>query len=673
LRATEERLRLLVDSVQDYALLMLDPEGNVVSWNTGAERIKGYKAEEILGKHFSCFYLPEAVASHHPEKELAIAAKEGRYEEEGWRKRKDGSTFLANVVISAVYDQAGKVLGFAKVTRDITERKLAEESLRASEERFRLLVDSVKDYALLMLDPEGNVVSWNGGAERIKGYKAEEIIGKHFSRFYLPEAIAAGHPQRELVTATREGRYEEEGWRQRKDGSRFWANVVITSIYDNAGKVQGFVKVTRDITERKIAEERLDRLRTEHRDVLNSVGEGIHWLHVDGRIKFENPASAKMLGYEPSELIGQPAHSIMHHTRGDGTPYPVNECPIYATLRDEKVRRIKDEVFWRKDGTSFPVEYTCTPIKDEHGNFAGVVVVFADISERHRTDSEMDRMQKQLIDTSRQAGMAEVATSVLHNVGNVLNSINVSSTLVSERVKKSKVASLPLVATMLKEHAGDLAAFLTSDPKGKQIPLYLEQLGERLVKEQTTTLDELTLLHQNIEHVKDIVMMQQTYAKVSGVIETVKVSYLVEEALRLNLGTLQRHSIEVIREFDGDPTIDVEKHKVLQILVNLVGNAKHACSESGRQDKRLLIRTNRCAASIKIAVIDNGIGIPPENLTRIFNHGFTTRKDGHGFGLHSAVLAAMEMSGTLNVHSDGAGNGATFTLELPLKPTAIVR
>jgi two-component system sensor histidine kinase/response regulator len=261
LHASEERFRLLVDAVSDYALLTLDPSGIVVSWNTGAERIKGYKADEIIGKHFSCFYLPEAIAEGHPEAELRIAATEGRYVEEGWRIRKDGSRFLAEVVITAIRSKNGELTGFAKVTRDVSERKSSSDALHASEERFRLLVDAVSDYALLMLDPSGIVVSWNTGAERIKGYKADEIIGKHFSCFYLPEAIAKGHPEAELRIAATEGRYVEEGWRIRKDGSRFLAEVVITAIRSKNGELVGFAKVTRDITERRKLDQQLRKAK----------------------------------------------------------------------------------------------------------------------------------------------------------------------------------------------------------------------------------------------------------------------------------------------------------------------------------------------------------------------------------------------------------------------------
>jgi len=433
-------------------------------------------------------------------------------------------------------------------------------------------------------------------------------------------------------------------------------------------KCVGRVWSFRDITDRKRSEEQLERLSKEYKAVLNSLGEGVHWLSDDGKIKFENPIAAKMLGYEVFELIGKPAHVTMHHTRSNGAVYPVAECPIYATLRDGLIRHVKDEVFWRKDGTSFPVEYTCTPIHDENGRNAGTVVIFMDVTESRRAEAELEQMHRQLLDTSRQAGMAEVATSVLHNVGNVLNSVNVSSTLVSNQVRKSKVANLSKVVLLFNEHASDLGAFLTSDPKGKQLPGYLGQLTEHLVGEQKTILEELALLHQNIEHIKDIVVMQQSYARISGIVETVKISDLVEDALRLNLGALQRHGVNVIREYEDVPVIDVEKHKILQILVNLVRNAKYACDESSHTDKLMTVRVIKDGDRVKISIADNGVGIPPENLTRIFNHGFTTRKEGHGFGLHSAVLAAVELGGTLRAQSDGVGKGATFTLDLPYNP-----
>jgi PAS domain S-box-containing protein len=247
---------LLVDTVRDYAIFALDVQGYILSWNAGARRIKGYEAREIIGKHFSIFYPPELVKQGFPEYELEVAGQSGRFEHEGWRVRKDGSRFWANVVITALRDEQGELRGFGKVTRDLTARRETEEAMRLSEERFRLLVEGVKDYAIFMMDPGGRIVTWNSGAERIKGYRAEEIIGKSFKQFYLPEDLASRHPERELEIASLTGRYEEEGWRVRKDGSTFWASVLLTALRNKAGELVGFAKVTRDLTERRQAQER---------------------------------------------------------------------------------------------------------------------------------------------------------------------------------------------------------------------------------------------------------------------------------------------------------------------------------------------------------------------------------------------------------------------------------
>jgi PAS domain S-box-containing protein len=251
LRDSEDRFRLLVESVVDYGILMLDLGGHITSWNVGAQRMNQYTEQEIVGKHFSIFYSREEVESGKCDRELVVAASEGRFEEEGWRLRKDGTKFWANVVITPVRDRTGRMVAYAKVTRDLTERRNAKEDLRSSEERLRLLIASVKDYAIFVLDPSGHVASWNPGAERLKGYSAKEIIGQHFSRFYPEPDVQAGKCDFELAESARVGRFEDEGWRVRKDGSRFWANVVITPIRNASGVLLGFAKVTRDLSERK--------------------------------------------------------------------------------------------------------------------------------------------------------------------------------------------------------------------------------------------------------------------------------------------------------------------------------------------------------------------------------------------------------------------------------------
>jgi PAS domain S-box-containing protein len=258
---TEKRFQLLVEAVTDYAIYLLDPEGQVISWNAGAERNKGYSAGEILGQHFSRFFTDEDRAAGKPQRALETARRTGHFEDEAWRQRKDGSRFWALAVLQALYSDDGRVIGFAKVTRDMTERRAAQEALRESERRFRLLVDGVVDYAIYMLDLDGRITNWNSGAERIKGYTASEIIGEHFSRFYTEEDRAAGVPARALQTAKREGKYASEAWRVRKDGTRFWASVVLDAVHDETGTLIGYAKVTRDITSQREAQQKLDETR----------------------------------------------------------------------------------------------------------------------------------------------------------------------------------------------------------------------------------------------------------------------------------------------------------------------------------------------------------------------------------------------------------------------------
>jgi signal transduction histidine kinase len=289
------------------------------------------------------------------------------------------------------------------------------------------------------------------------------------------------------------------------------------------------------------------------------------------------------------------------------------------------------------------------------------------IAEREMAQANLESIHRQLVQASRQAGMAEVATNVLHNVGNVLNSVNVSASVLAEQVEHSRITNLPRLAALLDEHRLDLGKFLTADARGKQIPTYLVQLSDHLLAERAFALKELESLRGNIDHIKGIVTMQQSYSKASGVREDTNLVDLVEDALRINGTSLQRHDVEVVRDYASVPVLCTEKHKILQVLVNLVRNAKDACAASARRDKRITLRVANGDGRIKMSVIDNGVGIAPEDMKRIFAHGFTTKKDGHGFGLHSGALAARELGGTLSVESGGIDRGANFTLELPLQ------
>jgi len=300
---TQRRMQLLIERVADYAIYLLNPDGTVASWNAGARRFKGYTEAEIIGQHFSRFYTPADRAAGVPERALRTALEAGRFEAEGWRVRKDGTHFWASVVIDPIHDDDGQLVGFAKITRDISDKKLAREALRRTEEQFRLLVDSVIDYAIYMLSPEGLVTTWNAGARNIKGYQAEEVIGTHFGRFYTEEDRRNGLPDRVLATAREHGRYHGEGLRVRKDGTRFRADVVVDAIRDADGRLLGFAKITRDVTQRVQLEEA--RKALQHAQRLEAVGKltgGV--AHDFNNILQVIGGSLQLLG---TSLMGQPA------------------------------------------------------------------------------------------------------------------------------------------------------------------------------------------------------------------------------------------------------------------------------------------------------------------------------------------------------------------------------
>ncbi len=400
---SDDQFVQLVAGVRDYAIFLLDRRGNVLTWNAGAERIKGYRPEEIVGRHFSTFYPPEVASSGWPAHELEVAAATGRFEDEGWRVRQDGSSFWANVVITALRGEGGEVRGFLKITRDLTDRRQAEEKLRLSEERFRLMVEQVKDYAIFLLDPEGRVATWNEGARRLKGYSAREIIGQHFSKFYPGEAVERGWPEEELRRAAAEGRIEDEGWRVRKDGSQFWANVVITALRDQAGTLRGFAKVTRDLTERRQAEEQARRLLREEaarqaaeeaaREVerqreqlhvtLSSIGDAVVVTDAAGAVTFLNPVAAGLTGWGQQEAAGQPLGRVFPIIN-ERTRRPV-EDPVARVFREGRAVELANHTaLVARDGREVPVEDSAAPILGRDGVVGGAVLVFRDVTEKRR-------------------------------------------------------------------------------------------------------------------------------------------------------------------------------------------------------------------------------------------------------------------------------------------------
>ncbi len=397
--------------------------------------------------------------------------------------------------------------------------------------------------------------------------------------------------------------------------------------------------------------------------LINSI-DGIVWERTPDRLRFTfvSRQSKNILGYEPQAWLDTPnfweekleaqdaakAIQIGQELAARRQPYSYEYRMIAADGRT---------VWIRENGT----------VLVEKGQTVAIRGIFQDITRQKLDAEQLDKLNRQLMHTSRQAGMAEVATGVLHNVGNVLNSVSVLATVVADRLRRSRVANLRRATAILRKQKGHLAEFLAADPKGKLLPEYLSTVADQLVGERSKLIELMNSVGQHIEHIKEIVAMQQSYAKVSGVYENLAVTRLVEDALRINAAAFDRHRIDLVREFDKNlPAVCVDRHKVLQILINLLRNAKYALARRSEHDKRIVVRVGMASPDrVKISIGDNGVGIAPDDMTRIFNRGFTTKKNGHGFGLHSGANGAEEMGGTLTAHSDGPGKGAEFTLELP--------
>jgi PAS domain S-box-containing protein len=412
---------------------------------------------------------------------------------------------------------------------------------------------------------------------------------------------------------------------------------------------------------RRLSLELAERRRTEQqiRDqaaLLDKATDAILVRDIDDFLLYMNPAAESLYGWKIEQFKGVPRYR-------DPAQYRAAKAIVI-----ERGEWHGDLAQITCDGRELIVESRMTLLCDAAGQPRSILFINTDITARKQAEAALAEINERLLEASRQAGMAEVATSVLHNVGNVLNSVNVASTCIADGLRKSKAASLARVAALLREHEADLGAFFTNDPRARQVPAFLDQLAGHLTSEQAAALAELAELQKNISHIKDIVAMQQNYAKISGGTETLQIVELVEDTLRMNAESFANHAVRVVREYSEVPAVTVDKSQVLQILVNLVRNAKQACEAVERPDKTLTLRVFNGGDRVKISVSDNGMGIAPENLTRIFHHGFTTKKDGHGFGLHSGAQAAQAMGGALRVESAGPGLGATFTLELAIDP-----
>jgi PAS domain S-box-containing protein len=565
--------------------------------------------------------------------------------------------------------------GFVGTISDFTDLVNARGDLRRAETLLRNTFDQAP-IGVAYADRAGKFLNFNGAFSALLGYDPADLIGLSMGELTHAEDAAGADAQLERLWNGDVQFLDFEKRYRRRDGTYLWVRTT-TALVRDGSRADRSVEYLRDITQRKELAAQLVQQRTLLEAVIGELPVALLACDVEGRITHYNRAAAELRCVHPGEAAAA-APSERHARTADAylmdgaTPVPASEGALARALRGETISNL-ELIVMPQEATPRTTLSSARRLIGPDGQTLGAVAVIQDTTERKRQEVELERVHKELMTASREAGMAEVATNVLHNVGNILNSVNISASLVAERVRQSKASGVSRLAALLKEQGEGVGKFITEDERGKRIPDYLGALGEQLQTDQRAALEELALLRDNLEHIKDTVTMQQSYAKLCGVTETVEVIDLVEDSLRLNAGAFVRHGVTLQREFGEVPTINVDKHKVLQILVNLVRNAKYACDDSGRTDKRITLRVERVPLGVRVSVIDNGIGIAPENMGRLFRHGFTTRPSGHGFGLHSGAIAAQELGGTLRAESEGAGRGAAFILELPLSPPQAAR
>jgi PAS domain S-box-containing protein len=574
--------------------------------------------------------------------------------------RADGKDTVILTSKVPLHDVAGRVMGVLGIYSDITDRKRMEEALHDQVRRTQLILDTAMD-GFFRLNLDGRILDANAAFAAITGYATNELSGMSIHKIEAQETAEETRQHIEALMRATHGRFETK--HRRKDG-----RVVDVEISAHVGRFADetfFSCFARDITDRKRMEAELRESEGRHRAITETAQDAIITSDAQGEVQFWNSAAERIFGYPAVEAIGRNILDLIvppqyQEARRRGL------ANFARTGTDPETGKTVELSALRKDGSEIPVEVSPSNYRDRHGLHA--VAVIRDISERRQAESRLEALQQQLLDASRQAGMAEVASGVLHNVGNVLNSLNVSATLVADKVRTSRVTRLAQVSELLRAHADDWAAFSSTDEKGRRLPGYLIQLAEHLTAEQAAVLSELEVLLKSVEHVKSILGMQQRYARPLGVVEEVSIGNLLDEVLQMHAAAFARHHIHVQRAYQDVPDILSDKHILLQILVNLVRNAKQALAQSDQAERQLTVRVAQTdGPALRIEVCDNGVGIPAENLPRIWEHGFTTKENGHGLGLANSALAAKTIGGSLEAHSAGPGQGATFVFQTPLR------
>ncbi|HKC26277.1 MAG TPA: PAS domain S-box protein, partial [Thermoanaerobaculia bacterium] len=647
-------LRTLIDSVKDYAIFSLTPDGRVASWNTGAQAIKGYSEPEVLGRHVSLFYTPEDVAAGKPEMLLEIARRDGRVEDESWRVRKDGTKFWADVVISAARDASGQLLGFVKVTRDLTRRRAAEEQLRQSEERLRFMIDSVKDYAIFLLGPDGTVTSWNAGAERLKGWRTDEILGKPFTRFYTSEDIALGKPAFELSQAAELGRYEEEGWRVRKDGSRFWANVVISAVREG-GRLYGFAKITRDMTERRRTEQEL-AARARQQAVIAALGQlALEAQDVGSVLARALETVCETLAVTGAVVLegGDGGRASVRSARGVPAAL-ASALASFGLAGGPLVLGFGDERLAALPGRQVR-SLAAVPISAPHAHAGSLVVVSTAPRAFSREEVHFLEAVASILATAASRKEAETKRREAEQRAEA------DRMALKERDEFISVAAhelrTPLTALKLKLNGAERAV-------RREVP---EDRVERLAQRVQGALRQADRLNELVGRLLDV--------------SRVTAGQLRLACERIDLGEVAAHVVEDFAEeslasrapislrVEGDATGSWDRTRLEQVLLNLLSNAL----KYGPGAPIEVVVDGHAAEEVHLEVRDRGIGIAHADRERIFGRFERAvpirHYGGLGLGLYITQHIVGAHGGTIDVDSE-PGAGATFHIRLPRRARA---
>ena len=666
----KQSLRLLASAVEQTTESIVIAEGHLVGPGAGYvfvnpafTRMTGYSFAEAVGQTPLLLRGPKTARADLISMRETLGRGES-YSGETIAYRKDGTEFLMERHVVPLRNSAGAVTHFLGMQRDITERRRAEEELRLKTAVLEAQLNSSLD-AIIVVDPQGRKTLQNGRTAELFKIPASIVLGGSNAQQLEWVTGMTANPRQFADKLAHLYSHPNEISREEialKDGTIL--DRYTSPVMGSAGECYGRIWTYRDITARHRVENALRESNEKFLLLAENITD-VFWIR--------SPDMREVLYVSPGfeRIWGRPAkHLHSHPAQWADAVVPEDRDRVlatFATLTGTAPSISIEYRIERPDGDRRWVHARGFQVRDANGKLCRLTGAITDITERKQSEAQLAAAHKELVDISRQAGMAEIATNVLHNVGNILNSVNVSAALINSRLRNSRADNLARAVEMLVEHSADLGDFLTEDPKGKLLPAYLGRLGQALAKERAAMMCELAHLTRSVEHIKDVVATQQSFAGAVGVIEPVEICDLAEAALHMYGDALASQGVTVVREFAAVPVVRLDRARVLQILVNLVSNAQQAMEGRPIVSQQMTLRVEVIAGScLRVSVQDKGEGIAPENHTRIFAHGFTTRKAGHGFGLHSCALAARQMGGTLTADSDGPGRGATFTLELPI-------